>query len=334
MLLDARDVRVDFATREGPRLVAVDGVHLSLRAGEICGLVGESGSGKTVFSLALLRLIDSAGARSTGQILWRGKDLAMLAERELREVRGREIAMVFQNAQASLNPSLTIGAQLGALLRYRRGMSKAEARAESLRLLRAVLLTDAERVLTAYPHECSGGMCHRIAVALALSLQPRLIIADEPTASLDVTIQAQIVELLRQVREEFGVAILLITHDFGVVANLCDRVAVMYLGQIVETGPTALVYREPKHPYTQALLASLLSPDPAQARRSTPIIGETPSSLHLPQNACRFTGRCPKAFDRCRVELPMLTKIDANDRLTACFFYGAEGRSLSNAALD
>lgn len=262
-LLQIRGVVVEFRLRDGETLRAVDGVDLDVHEGEIHGLVGESGSGKTVLALSILRLIDPPGRVAHGEILWQDKDLLLMPERELNEVRGRGIAMVFQNAPGSLNPALRIERQLIGLLRFRRGMNRADARKEALRLLATVHLQEPERILSSYAHELSGGMAQRVAIAMALACQPRLLIADEPTSALDVTIAAQLLQLLRELRDNFKLSILLISHDLGVIVRLCDRVSVIYAGRIVEQGSVTDIFRKPLHPYTEALRQSILVPDPA-----------------------------------------------------------------------
>jgi len=270
-LLSVRNLAVEFPIKENRVLRALDGVNLNISEGEVHGLVGESGSGKTVLALSILKLIDHPGRMVQGEILWQGKDLLVLSERDLNEVRGRAIAMVFQNAPASLNPALRIQTQLVSLLKFRRGMNRSAAEAEASRLLTAVHLRDSSRVLSSYPHELSVGMAQRVAIALALACQPRLLIADEPTSALDATVAVQLLDLLRELRHEFGLSILIISHDLGVIARLCDRVSVINAGRIVEHGSAAEVFHRPQHPYTKALLQSVLVPDPSQTHRSLPL---------------------------------------------------------------
>jgi oligopeptide/dipeptide ABC transporter ATP-binding protein len=320
-LLAAEGVKVQFRLRSGSFLTAVDGVDLAIGPGEICGLVGESGCGKTVFSLALLSLISRSESITEGRVLWRGKDLRCLSERELRNVRGKEIAMIFQNPQASLNPVRKIGAQLLSVIRLHRPMSKAEAWQEALRLLRVVRFADAERILESYSYQVSGGMCQRIMIAMALSCNPRLLIADEPTSSLDVTVQAQIMELLLEIRERYGTSILLISHDLGVIARLCDRVAVMYLGRIIEWADASALYSSPMHPYTQALLRSIPIPDPSRKEPLEVLGDEVPSPVQISENCCRFRGRCPEAFERCERIDPSLRAIGTGCHEVACLLY-------------
>lgn len=251
---------IEFAGRNGQPFRAVEKVDLAVFGRETHGLVGESGSGKTVTALAVLGLIEPPGRVVEGEILWQGSNLLALSEPELNAIRGRGIAMVFQNAPASLNPALRIETQLVGLLRFRRGMDRPQARQQALRLLAAVRLAAPERVLRSYAHELSGGMAQRVALALALSCQPRLLIADEPTSSADVTVAAQLLELFAELRASAGLSILFITHDLGLVARFCDRVSVIQAGRIVEQGPTDGVFRAPQHPYTQALLRSAWLP--------------------------------------------------------------------------
>lgn len=317
-LLNVKGLRVSFLLRGGAMLRAVDGVDFDVRSGEVHGLVGESGCGKTVMALSVLGLLDVSGAKVEGEIHWRGRNLVGLPERKFRPVRGREIAMVFQNAPASLNPALRIGTQMGALLRLHRGLNGSGAEREAERLLAAVRIPDPARILRAYAHECSGGMAQRIALAMALACRPRLLIADEPTAALDVTIAAQIIELLRAVREEFGLSILLISHDLGVVARLCDRVSVMYLGKIVESAPTRELFAQPLHPYTDALLGSAFVPDSASVAPVPVLAGEVPSPVNIP-SGCRFHPRCPKIFAPCSKLQPTLAVVAPNDHLAACW---------------
>ena len=265
-LLSIKELRTEFRLKDGKVLRAVDGIDLDIKPGEIHGLVGESGCGKTVASLSILRLITRPGYISGGEVLWNGHVLLKLSDQDMRKIRGKEIAMVFQNPQGALNPLYTVGDQMMAILRLHRTMSKKEAEKEAIRLLRIVKLPDPDKRINDYPHQLSGGMCQRVMIAMALSCQPKLFIADEPTAALDVTIQAQIMDLLLELREQFQMAMLLISHDMGVVARMCDRISVMYLGKIVEESQAEILYSSPKHPYTQALLKAV--PIPVRVKSS------------------------------------------------------------------
>jgi oligopeptide/dipeptide ABC transporter ATP-binding protein len=311
-LLKVTNLRVEFALGGSQVLAAVDGVNLEISPGQILGLVGESGCGKTVLSHSLLRLIDSPGKISANEILWQGQDLMHKSEREMREVRGRQIALIFQNPQSALNPVYAVGDQVAAVLRLHRGMTREEARDEALRLLRLVHISDPERAMRAYPHQLSGGMCQRVMIAMAISCDPMLLIADEPTASLDVTIQAQIMDLLLELRDRFNMAMLLVSHDLGVIARMCDRIAVMYLGRIVESGDASVIYARPEHPYTRALLASVPIPDPSRRHAMSTLTGDVPSAINLP-SGCRFRSRCPEATTECAESDPALVNIDETD---------------------
>lgn len=317
-LLKVSGLKVQFELKGHQLLKAVDSVDIDIQSGEIMGLVGESGCGKTALSLSMLRLIAPPGRIANGQIIWQGRDLLRLNSEELRQVRGKEIAMIFQNPQSSLNPVYTIGAQMVAVIRLHRQISKKDAQDEAIRLLRLVKIPDAEKRINDYPHQFSIGMCQRIMIAMALSCQPKLLIADEPTASLDVTIQAQIMDLLLEIREQFEMSILLVSHDLGVIARMCDRIAVMYLGRIVEIAPAKKLYESPMHPYTQALLQSVPIPDPTRKGKIAKIEGDIPSPVDIPAG-CRFRSRCPKAFELCSQVDPGL--IGSDQHLTACLLY-------------
>ncbi|MBD2179284.1 ABC transporter ATP-binding protein [Pseudanabaena sp. FACHB-1998] len=316
------DLRVQFKSNGRQLLTAVDGVNLSVRPGEITGLVGESGSGKSVTCMSILRLLQEKSCYIKGHILWRNRRLLDLDENEMRKVRGREIAMIFQNPQSSLNPVYTIGEQMIDILQLHRNLSKKEAQEEAITLLRSVRIPDAEKRIHDYPHQFSGGMCQRIVIAMAISCQPKLLIADEPTASLDVTIQAQIMDLLMELRQEYDMSILLVSHDLGLIAQMCDRVSVMYLGRVVESAPVKSLYASPLHPYTQALLEAIPMPDP-NSRGRPHLLGEVPKCGQIPVG-CRFQPRCPVAFDKCIEIDPESYKMDT-DHFVACLNF-AEGR--------
>ena len=302
-LLEVSDLHTSFFLRGG-ELRVLDGVSLEIEAGEVLGLVGETGSGKSVTAYSIIRLLKQPGQVVGGQVRWDGRDLLHLWESELEgEIRGREISMIFQNPREALNPVITVGRQLTQVLEIRRGMSKGEAKREAVSILRSVYISDPESRLGSYPHQLSGGMAQRIMIALALSCQPRLLIADEPTTGLDVTIQHQIVQLLRELRDRTGMAILLITHDLALAAQLCDRMAVLYAGRIAEVGPIEHVFRSPRHPYTNALLAS--RPRLGLTHDILTIAGDV-ANLMRPPGGCRFHPRCANATEICsRVQPPL-----------------------------
>ena len=291
----------------GRRTAVVDGVNLSVAPGEVLALVGESGCGKSVTALSILRLIPRPGHIDGGRITLCGRDILSLAVKEMREVRGGLGAMIFQEPMTSLNPVQSVGDQVVEALRLHERVSKAAARARVVELFESVRIPDAAQCLTAFPHQLSGGLQQRVMIAMALALRPKLLIADEPTTALDVTIQAQILELIRELQQESGTAILLITHDLGVVNELADRIAVMYAGKIVEEGTRFEVLAGARHPYTQGLLRSI----PSRGRRGQPleeIQGVVPSAGSWPEG-CRFSTRCPRVLERCRVEAPGMTRL-------------------------
>ena len=315
-LLAVRNLRTYFHTRDGVAR-AVDGVDLDVAAGRTLGLVGESGCGKTVTALSIMRLVDPPGRIEAGSsIRFGGRDLAQSDEEELKEIRGNEISMVFQEPMTSLNPVLTIGDQIVEVVRLHRRVSSTAARERALEMLTLVGIPTPSRRFADYPHQLSGGMRQRVMIAMALACDPKLVIADEPTTALDVTIQAQILDLLRGLRERLGMAILLITHDLGVVAEMCDEVAVMYAGRIVERGPAELLFRSPQHPYTEALLHSIPLLGMTQAEPLRVIRGMVPSPLGWPQG-CRFAARCDYTFDRCLREDPPLFNVGVQE--AACW---------------
>jgi len=303
-LLSARDLRVGFAT-EGGLLQAVDGVSFDLAAGEVLAIVGESGSGKSVTAQTILGLTRSPNARIEGSVRLGGEELLDASEAVLRKVRGERIGMVFQDPMTSFNPVYRLGAQIVEAIRAHRGdVSKAEARGRAVELLDSVGIPDAERRVDDYPHEFSGGMRQRAMIAMALALEPEVLIADEPTTALDVTIQAQVLRLLERLNRERGVATILITHDLGVVAEVADRVLVMYAGRVVEEGTLDEIFYDPQHPYTWGLLGSLTRLDRPRPKRLPQISGAPPSLLSLPRG-CSFRPRCPHEFAKC-TEQPAL----------------------------
>ena len=296
---------------------AVDDVSFALGSGETLGLVGESGCGKSVTALSIMRLVPSPpGEIEEGRIVYRGRDLLDISEDEMRRVRGNDIAMIFQEPMTSLNPVFTIGSQIGEAVMLHQNVGKREAHNRTVEMLRLVGIPDPEQRTGEYPHQLSGGMRQRVMIAMALSCNPDLLIADEPTTALDVTIQAQIMELLVKLQEELGMSILLITHDLGVVAESTERMAVMYAGRIVEEGTTPDVYETPAHPYTHGLIRSVPRIDGKRDRLAV-ITGTVPDPANLP-GGCPFNPRCPLSDDRCRAELPGFETIQDNHR-TRCF---------------
>ena len=317
VLLDIKDLKTHFFTEDGV-VKAVDGVTYDLQEGETLALVGESGCGKSVSALSILRLIpDPPGRIVGGTIVFDGDDLITMPEDEMRKIRGNRIAMVFQEPMTSLNPVLTIGRQLTESLELHRGMNKMEGREEASRLLQMVGIPDGGSRLNDYPHQFSGGMRQRVMIAIALSCQPRLLIADEPTTALDVTIQAQILELMQRLSKELGTAILIITHNLGVVARYADRVNVMYAGRIIERGSAEEIYKNPKHPYTLGLLHSVPRLDQARTEKLDPIQGMPPDLVSLPPG-CPFRPRCRYAIDKCAEELPPLVSV-GGEHTSACW---------------
>ena len=317
-LLEVRGLRTVFG-EPGSEVAAVDGASFTIRRGEILGLVGESGSGKSVTGFSLMRLT-APGRVVGGEINFEGRDLLKLSEAEMRQVRGNRISIIFQEPMASLNPVLTVGFQIAEAIMLHQGKRKKQALADAAEMMRAVSIPDPERRAREYPHQLSGGMQQRVMIAMALSCKPALLIADEPTTALDVTIQAQILEILRDLRRRLDLSVLLITHDLGVVAEIADRVAVMYAGRIVEEATVEQLFREPKHPYTRGLLRSIpgAHPDPDGRRRLPVIEGTVPDLGRLP-SGCRFHPRCPEVMDRCSQDAPALEEIDG--RRVACFLH-------------
>jgi oligopeptide/dipeptide ABC transporter ATP-binding protein len=317
-LLAIQDLHVRFKTYSGV-VHAVNGMTFGVRAGEIFGLVGESGCGKSVTGYAVLRMVPHPGEIVRGQISFQGEDMAQKSEAEMQSVRGGRIAMIFQDPSASLNPVFTIGNQVTRVIRQHLHVDRAKAHEVALTMLENVGLPDPERVLRTYPHELSGGMKQRVMIAMALSTGSELLIADEPTTALDVTIQAQILALLTELQRKQDVAILLITHDLGVVAETCERVGVAYAGDIVEMGQADDVLYHMKHPYTQGLLGAL--PRPTQRGQALQSIeGSVPDGLHLPAG-CPFHPRCPQAMDICMIEKPAFYPVGFREHKVACYLY-------------
>jgi oligopeptide/dipeptide ABC transporter ATP-binding protein len=314
-LLDVRDLRTYFDVMDGT-VRAVDGISFSIGRGRTLGVVGESGCGKSVTALSIMRLLDIPPARTaSGEIIFEGRDVLRLPEDEVRKLRGYQMAMIFQEPMTSLNPVFRVGDQVAEAVRQHLRVSKEEAADRSIEALRRVGISSPERRARQYPHELSGGMRQRVMIAMALSCQPKLLIADEPTTALDVTIQAQILELIREIQQQTGAALMLITHDLGVVAEMVDEVMVMYAGRVVEHGTVQQVLLEPKHPYTEGLLASIPSRG-MRGQRLNVINGTVPNPFNMPAG-CNFAPRCPYRFEPCGVHDPWLGEID--DRKVACW---------------
>jgi oligopeptide/dipeptide ABC transporter ATP-binding protein len=317
-LLEVKGLHTEFRTGAGT-VRAVDGISYTVEPGETVAIVGESGSGKSVGALSILRLIpDPPGRITAGQVMFAGRDLMMLSEEEMRQVRGGDIGMVFQEPMTSLNPVLTIGRQITETVEQHRGGDVGAAQHRAVELLGLVGISDAERRLKQYPHQLSGGMRQRIMIAIALACGPKLIIADEPTTALDVTIQAQILELMQQLTQRLGVALIIITHNLGVVARYAHRVNVMYAGRIVESGAAAALYHDPRHPYTMALLRSVPRLDRPRQARLDPVDGQPPDLTRLDQG-CAFRPRCRFAIDACATAPPPLSPAGAPGQFSACY---------------
>jgi oligopeptide/dipeptide ABC transporter ATP-binding protein len=316
-LLRVEDLRTHFVTDDGV-LEAVAGISYQVAAGEAVGIVGESAAGKSVQALSVLRLVNPPGRIAGGAVYYKGRDLLRLSEREMQGVRGSEISMIFQDPMTSLNPIKTIGDQMTRVIRHHKQVSKGEARERAVEMLRRVGIPSPEERLNAYPYQFSGGMNQRMLIAMALSCEPKLLIADEPTTALDVTVQAEILDLLRELRQKTGTAIVLISHDLGVITEFCDRVLVMYAGRIVEENTTRQIFRQPRMPYTQALLRVLPRLEDAD-RRLEILPGQMPQ-LHNMPSGCPFHPRCPHAFAHCLAAPPVLREIAPGERV-ACHLY-------------
>ena len=316
-LLEVNNLTTHFFTQDGV-VKAVDGITYDLEEGEVLGVVGESGCGKSVHALSIMRLVPSPPGRTVaGEVRFEGEDLLQMDDAEMRRIRGNRIAMVFQEPMTSLNPVLTIGRQLTETLELHQNMTKQQAQSRAAELLQTVGIPDADRRLVDYPHQFSGGMRQRVMIAMALSCNPKLIIADEPTTALDVTIQAQILELMQDLARDFGTAMIIITHNLGVVARYADNVNVMYAGNIIETGTAEEIYHNPRHPYTLALLNSVPRLDASERVKLDAIEGLPPDLVNLPEG-CSFAPRCKFMFERCLDETPVL--VETNDGHTsACW---------------
>jgi peptide/nickel transport system ATP-binding protein len=318
-LLEVRNLRVEFNTRRGT-LVAVDDVSFDIAPGEVLGVVGESGAGKSITGTAIIGLLERPGRVAGGQVLLEGSRIDNLPPEAMRKIRGRKIGAIFQDPLTSLNPLFTIGSQIVETIQEHLPMNAGQARARAIELLGEVGIPAPERRIDHFPHQFSGGMRQRVVIALALCANPRLIIADEPTTALDVSIQAQIIQLLKRLCRDHGTAVMLITHDMGVIAETADRVAVMYAGRIVELGPVQQVIHDPQHPYTTGLMGSI--PAVGQEVERLPQIEGSMPRLNAIPPGCAFNPRCPRVFDRCRVDRPALLR--ANKTLAACWLHEPE----------
>ena len=318
LLLDVQDLHLEFRTSRGVHQ-ALMGVSFEVQKGEIFGLVGETGCGKTVTGLSILCLLPRSARISQGKVLFDGDDLLKFSKQGMEDVRGGEIAMIFQDPSSSLNPIFTIGSQIERVVRQHLPMSPAEARQHAAEMLEAVGLPDVNRILTSYPHQLSGGMQQRVMIAMALSCRPRLLIADEPTTALDVTIQAQILRLLKELQQKMNFSVILITHNLGVIAQTCDRLAVLYAGSVVESGTTGDIFKEPQHPYTRGLMNAIPRPG-SRGKKMAAILGTEPSNPGEVMG-CAFAPRCEFAFERCTREVPKLFDLEENHK-SACFLVG------------
>jgi len=318
-LLEVRHLRVEFNARRGT-LVAIDDVSFAIAPGEVLGVVGESGAGKSITGTAIIGLLEPPGRIAGGEILLEGRRIDNLPPEEMRKIRGRRIGAIFQDPLTSLNPLYTIGKQIVETIQTHLPMNAAQARARAIELLGEVGITAPERRIDHFPHQFSGGMRQRVVIALALCANPQLIIADEPTTALDVSVQAQIITLLKRLCREHGTAVMLITHDMGVIAETADRVAVMYAGRIAEIGPVQEVIHNPQHPYTMGLMGSI--PAVGQGAERLPQIEGSMPRLNAIPAGCAFNPRCPRVFDRCRVERPSL--MSADHSLAACWLHAPE----------
>ncbi len=318
-LLDVKNLKTQFFTQDGV-VKAVDDVSFHLMPGETLGIVGESGCGKSITAMSVMRLIPSPpGKIVNGQIMFDGEDVMKMSDEEVRSIRGNKIAMIFQDPMTSLNPVLTINRQISEALELHLGMSKGQARARAIELLKMVGIPNAEERVDQYPHQFSGGMRQRVMIAMALSCNPSLLIADEPTTALDVTIQAQILDLMRNLQQEHNTALMMITHDLGVVAGMTDRIQVMYAGHVVETAPTEELFANPRHPYTVGLLNSIPRLDAAAKTKLNPIRGLPPDLIDLP-DMCPFLPRCDFAREKCEQQNPPLLEVNDVHR-SACWFW-------------
>ena len=330
-LLEVDDLKVSFRTEDGV-VRAVDGVSFGLERGKVLGIVGESGSGKSVTAMTILGLTRGVNASFEGEVKYRGENLLHKSESELRRFRGNEIAMIFQDPMTSLNPVYRVGAQISEVITTHEDVSKEVARRRTVQLLRQVGIPNPERRIDDYPHQFSGGMRQRAMIAMALANNPDVLIADEPTTALDVTIQAQIIELIDKLKDEFNSSVILITHDLGVVAEIADEIAVMYAGRIVEFGSTRDIFYDPQHPYTWGLLGSIPRLDEERPDKLHSISGAPPSLINLPRG-CKFRPRCPHAFDKCIEEPALENRVDDPHHLDRCWLTIEEKRNLRDLTI-
>ncbi len=316
-MLEVKNLKTVFSVESGT-LTAVDGISLTVPPGKIVGIVGESGSGKSITALSILDLLPANGKITQGEVLWNGADLCQMPAKEKRDIRGSQIGLILQNPQASLNPVFTIGSQMIETIQHHHKLPKNQAKEMAIDLLKKVAIPDAERRLDHYPHQFSMGMCQRIMIALTICMQPKLLIADEPTASLDVTIQSQVLHLLDRIRHDYSMSIILISHDLGLISQYCDDLYIMYLGKIVEHGSPRTIFEKPLHPYTQALVASIPTFHHKTELPSAFSMTDIPSPLAIP-SGCRFHPRCVHCMDICTQKVPNLEP--HQDREVACFLY-------------
>jgi peptide/nickel transport system ATP-binding protein len=330
-LVEVKDLKVQFATEDGI-VKAVDGVSFELSRGQVLGIVGESGSGKSVTAMTLLGLTKDKNTRFEGEVLYKGRNVLQMGEGELEEVRGNEMSMIFQDPMSSLNPVYTVGAQICEAIRIHERADKQQARRRAIDLLRQVGIPNADSRVDNYPHEFSGGMRQRAMIAMSLACNPDVLIADEPTTALDVTIQAQIIELIDRLKDEFNSAVILITHDLGVVAEIADEIVVMYAGRVVERAQTRSLFYDPQMPYTWGLLGSIPRLDRPRQERLHSIKGTPPSLIRSP-TGCKFRPRCPHAFDKCMEEPGLENRVEEPGHLDRCWLTVAEKRQLRERTL-
>src|SRR6266571_4464712 len=330
-LIEVNGLKVQFATEDGI-VKAVDGVDFQLSRGQVLGIVGESGSGKSVTAMTLLGLTKDKNTRFEGEVLYKGRNVLQMNEGELEDVRGNEMSMIFQDPMTSLNPVYTVGAQIREAIQIHERADKAQARRRAIDLLKQVGIPNADSRVDNYPHEFSGGMRQRAMIAMALACNPDVLIADEPTTALDVTIQAQIIELIDRLKDEFNSAVILITHDLGVVADVADEIIVMYAGRVVERAKTRSLFYDPQHPYTWGLLGSIPRLDRPKQERLHSIEGTPPSLIHPPEG-CKFRPRCPHAFERCMEEPDLVARVEGKLHFDRCWLEVETKRAVRDTAI-